>query len=149
MLFGPAMLSTGMKGFRPDAIIMDAPRSYHLPKFIIFLGVEGLLIATAVLAYSELFPTTQVSHTMVVCAPWWHSGAIYNAIKRSGLLIFAFGTGCSNHRACRAFALLPADGGANVPEALRVDGCSRLDYQCNITTAVTVLVTMVVVCFIG
>lgn len=43
-----------MKGFRPDAIVMDAPRSYHLSKFIMFLGVEGVLIATAVLAYREL-----------------------------------------------------------------------------------------------
>jgi hypothetical protein len=45
-----------MEGYRPDAIVIDAPRSYHLPKFIVFLGVEGLLIATGVLAYSEPFP---------------------------------------------------------------------------------------------
>lgn len=43
----------GMKGFRPDAIIMDAPRAYHASKFLMFLCVEGLLIATGVLAYSE------------------------------------------------------------------------------------------------
>jgi hypothetical protein len=42
-----------MKGFRPDAIIMDAPRMYHASKFLVFLCVEGLLIATGVLAYSE------------------------------------------------------------------------------------------------
>lgn len=42
-----------MKGFRPDAIIMDAPRSYHLSKALVFLFVEGLLIATGVLGYSE------------------------------------------------------------------------------------------------
>ena len=42
-----------MEGYRPDAIVIDAPRTYHLSKFIAFLGVEGLLIATGVLAYSE------------------------------------------------------------------------------------------------
>ena len=45
--------SAGMKGFRPDAIIMDAPRSYHLSKLMVFLFVEGLLIATGVLGYSK------------------------------------------------------------------------------------------------
>jgi hypothetical protein len=47
---------TAMDGFRPDAIVIDAPRSFHLPKLIVFLGVEGLLIATGVLAYSEPVP---------------------------------------------------------------------------------------------
>lgn len=42
-----------------------------------------------------------------------------------------------------------ADGDANVPEAKRVGGCSKLDFECNISTSVTVLVTLVVVCFIG
>ena len=45
-----------MDGYRPDAIVIDAPRQYHLSKFIVFLGVEGLLIATGVLAYSEPVP---------------------------------------------------------------------------------------------
>lgn len=44
---------------------------------------------------------------------------------------------------------VPADGDANVPKAKRIDGCSRLDFRCNITTPLTVLVTLVVVCFIG
>jgi hypothetical protein len=88
----PWVRCTRMKGFRPDAIIMDAPRSYHLSKGMAFLFVEGLLIATGVLGYN---------------------------------------------------------GDANVPEAKRVGGCSRLDFECNISTAVTVLVTLVVVCFIG
>lgn len=42
-----------MKGYRPDAIVIDASRWYHWSKLIAFLGVEGLLIATGVLAYSE------------------------------------------------------------------------------------------------
>ncbi len=42
-----------MKGFRPDAIIMDAPRIYHLSKFLAFLVVEGVLIGVGVLNYSE------------------------------------------------------------------------------------------------
>lgn len=45
-----------MDGYRPDAIVIDAPRKFHLPKVIVFLGVEGLLIATGVLAYSEPVP---------------------------------------------------------------------------------------------
>jgi hypothetical protein len=44
-----------MEGYRPDAIVIDAPRSFHLCKFIVFWGVEGLLIATGVLAYSGFF----------------------------------------------------------------------------------------------
>lgn len=55
-----------MDGFRPDAIVIDAPRfsRFHLPKFIVFLGVEGLLIATGVLAYSEPSPK------LCVCCPF-------------------------------------------------------------------------------
>lgn len=49
-----------MDGFRPDAIVIDAPRSYHVHKVIVFLGVEGLLIATGVLAYSEPVPHLRV-----------------------------------------------------------------------------------------
>jgi hypothetical protein len=55
-----------MDGFRPDAIVIDAPRfsRFHLPKFIVFLGVEGLLIATGVLAYSEPVPK------LCICCPF-------------------------------------------------------------------------------
>lgn len=42
----------GLQGWRPDSIIMDAPRIYHADKFLVFLGVEGLLIAIGVLSYS-------------------------------------------------------------------------------------------------
>lgn len=48
---------TAEKGQRPDAIIMDAPRIYHLPKLLFALGVEGMLVAIGVLAYRELSTT--------------------------------------------------------------------------------------------
>jgi hypothetical protein len=61
-------LLAGMKGFRPDAIIMDAPRIYHLSKFLMFLCVEGLLIATGVLAYSKLLcSTAHAAHNSHAC----------------------------------------------------------------------------------
>lgn len=63
--------SAGMKGFRPDAIIMDAPRSYHASKALVFLFVEGLLIATAVLAYSERLHSP--SSALGDPALWWRS----------------------------------------------------------------------------
>ena len=47
------------------------------------------------------------------------------------------------------FGLLPAGGGANIPQELRIGRCNRLDYQCEISTAVTVLVAIIVACFIG
>jgi hypothetical protein len=46
-------------------------------------------------------------------------------------------------------SVLPVEGGANIPEALRAGRCTRLDYQCEISTAVTVLVAAIVACFIG
>ena len=45
--------------------------------------------------------------------------------------------------------VLPAGGGANIPQELRIGGCQRLDYRCEISTAVTVLVAIIVACFIG
>ena len=46
------MPDPGLKGWRPDSIIMDVPRLYHNDKFLVFLGVEGLLVAVGVLSYS-------------------------------------------------------------------------------------------------
>lgn len=54
-----------MKGFRPDAIVMDAPRIYHLSKFLAFLVVEGMIIAIAVLNYRECLIAVQCCMTSV------------------------------------------------------------------------------------
>ncbi len=39
-----------MRGLRPDLAIMDAPLIYHLPKFLFFLVIQGILIAVGVVA---------------------------------------------------------------------------------------------------
>ena len=44
--------TTGLKGWSPNSIIMDAPRIFHLDKLAIFLVVEGMLIAIGVISYS-------------------------------------------------------------------------------------------------
>lgn len=46
-------LVAGLQGYRPDSIIMDAPRIFHLPKLLPFAVVEGLIIAIGVIAYRE------------------------------------------------------------------------------------------------
>ncbi len=43
----------GLKGYRPDAIIMDAPRIYHLPKAVPLLAVQGMLVALFALTLRE------------------------------------------------------------------------------------------------
>lgn len=136
---------TAMDGFRPDAIVIDAQRSFHLPKVIVFLGVEGLLIATGVLAYSEpILDFLSFSDVFdVLCAqrqPGTSGGC-------PASLCQAYST-TSTHSLHKP-GLLPAGGGANIPQELRIGRCNRLDYQCEISTAVTVLVAIIVACFIG
>lgn len=139
-----------MDGFRPDAIVIDAPRfsRFHLPKFIVFLGVEGLLIATGVLAYSEPVPKLCICSRflklliscvlrcslvpLVAVLPHWCQASLNNINPLTSQI-----------------GLLPAGGGANIPQELRIGGCQRLDYRCEISTAVTVLVAIIVACFIG
>jgi len=49
----PWVRCTKLKGFRPDSIIMDAPRLYHMTKFIGFLIMEGLIIAVGTIAHKQ------------------------------------------------------------------------------------------------
>jgi len=47
-------MPTGNTVGRPDAILMDAPWSIHAPKLLLWVLLEGLLIATGIITGRDL-----------------------------------------------------------------------------------------------
>jgi hypothetical protein len=53
-------LEAGLKGFRPDSIVMDAPLVYHICKLLFFLAIEAIILAVGIVAIRALPPSPNV-----------------------------------------------------------------------------------------